>query len=387
MFSAFYEAFISEIKSIKASWYKLFLLTVLPLLSFTLIIAIFHAGVARDLPLVIVDQDHSKLSRVLVQNIDASPTMHIGYRANSVKEALHLVQETKAYGLVVIPKYFEKNTLLHKSPTITAMLNTQYILIGKILTSALSRTVMYSDGTVEYLQLLVEEQNPGAAKHAMAPIHMQVTPFFNTYQSYFYFLVSALLPAIWQIFIVIATLVSVGVMFKARKERLFFQGTEHVAVKLLGLMLPYTIAFMLLGMGSVMYLYSMWEFQGSFTVLFLGMFLTVVGYQCIALLLFSTGFDYARSLSLGAVYTAPAFAFLGITFPAYSMTGFALFWRDMLPVSHYTQLQLSQANYGLDIWQEFDKLATLGAFWLLFIPVVFLFKKRLLKKEIAKDMS
>jgi ABC-2 type transport system permease protein len=61
------------------------------------------------------------------------------------------------------------------------------------------------------------------------------------------------------------------------------------------------------------------------------------------------------------------------------MNGFALFWRDLLPISHYTQLQLSQANYGLNIWSEGDKLLTILAFFLLFIPVLILFKKRLRK--------
>ncbi len=381
MLSSFSEAFIYELKSIKASWYKLFLISVLPIFSFILLISIFNEGVARELPMVVVDNDQSKLSRMLLHNIDASPTIQIVYRVNSVKEAIKLLKKTKAYGLVVIPKYFEKDTLLHKNPKITAMLNTQYILIGKILTSALSSTVMHSDGEVEYIQMLVEKQNTDASLHAISPIQMQVTPFFNMYQNYFYFLVSALLPAIWQIFIVVATLVSVGVMFKEKKEKLFFKDQKYTVARLLGLMLPYTIAFMLLGVGYELYLYSMWEFQGSFTVLFLGMFLTVVGYQCVALLLFTIGFDYARALSLGAVYSAPAFAFLGITFPVYNMNSFALFWRDILPIAHYTQLQLSQANYGLDIFLELDKLATLLVFWLLFIPVVFLFKKRL-KKDV-----
>ena len=183
--------------------------------------------------------------------------------------------------------------------------------------------------------------------------------YFNLYQNYFYFLVSALLPAMWQIFIVIATLVAVGPLFKYQRESDFFKNTKYIGAKLIGLMFPYTLAFMFLGILYTLYVYSMWEFQGSFTVLFLGMFLTVVAYQFIAYLLFATGFDYARSLSLGAVYTAPAFAFLGITFPIYNMNGFALFWRDLLPVSHYTQLQLSQANYGVNIWMETEKLLVL----------------------------
>ena len=379
MLNAFTEAFLYELRSIRDSWYKLFLVTVIPLVSFVLIIAIFQEGVVRELPVVAVDQDRSSLSRMVLHNIEASPTVKISAMPLSVKEAMDLVKETKAYALIVIPPHFEKETLLQKNPHITAMINTQYILVGKILTSALSTTIMSSSAQVEYVKNLVERQNPDAAINAISPIGLQISPFFNMYQNYFYFLVSALLPAIWQIFIVIATLVAVGTIFKAQKESEFFKETKYTGSKLIGLMFPYTLAFMFMGILYTLYLYSMWEFQGSFTVLFLGMFLTVVAYQFIAYLLFATGFDYARSLSLGAVYTAPAFAFLGITFPIYNMNGFALFWRDMLPISHYTQLQLSQANYGANVWWETEKLWTLLAFWIVFIPVIFLFKKRLKK--------
>lgn len=382
MITAFNEAFTYELKSIRSSWYKLFLITVLPIVSFILLISIFSSGVVRDMPIAVVDNDKSELSRMVLTNLEASPTLKISAMPNSVKEGVALVKSTKAYGLIVIPNHFSKDTLLGKQPQVTAMLNTQYILIGKILTSALTSTIMTSSAQVEYVKNLVDIQIPNATLNSIAPIGLQVTPFFNMYQNYFYFLVSALLPAIWQIFIVIATLVSVGVMFKKKKEKIFFKDSKHMTAKLMGLLFPYTLAFMALGTGYLLYLYSMWEFQGSWTILLLGMFLTVIAYQVIALTLFVTGFDYARSLSLGAVYTAPAFAFLGITFPIYNMNGFALFWRDILPISHYMQLQLSQANYGVSIFWEADKLWTLFAFWILFIPVIFIFKKRM-KKEFS----
>ncbi len=380
MLNALNEAFWYELRSIKNSWYKLFLITVLPLLSFVLIIAIFRTGVVRDLPLAVVDLDKSKLSRMTLTGIEASPAMQIAFTVDSAKEAIALAKQSKVYGIVIIPANFSQDIFLRKHPQITAMINTQYILIGKILTSALTSTMMYQSAELEYIENLIKQQDPDTAMHSISPIGIQITPFFNLYQNYFYFLVSALLPAIWQIFIVIASLVSIGVIFKYKKEKSFFKENRYIGMKLIGLMLPYTIAFMLLGMLYLFYLYSMWEFQGSFAIMIFGMLLTVVAYQVIALLFFVIGFDYARSLSLGAVYTAPAFAFLGVTFPIYNMNGFALFWRDMLPVSHYTQLQLSQANYGADVFLEVDKLWTLFAFWILFLPVVLLVRKRL-KKE------
>ena len=381
MFKALNEAFIYELKSIKHSWYKLFLITVLPFMSFLLIISIFKSGVAHDMPIAVIDNDKSELSRMVLTHINASPTMHITHTLNSTQEAIDLVKSSKVYALLIIPSHFSTDTLLQKQPRITAMINTQYILIGKILTSELTTTLMQSSAQVEYVKNLVDLQNPHASMNSIAPIGIQITPFFNTYKNYFYFLVSALLPAIWQIFIVIATLVSIGVIVKNKQEKLFFKDAKHTPFKLLGLLLPYTISFTFIGIFYLLYMYSMWEFQGSFSVMVFGVFLTVVAYQGIALLFFVTGFDYARSLSLGAVYTAPAFAFLGVTFPVYNMNNFALFWRDMLPISHYMQLQISQANYGANVFLDADKLLIIFSFWVVFIPVFILFTKRL-KKEL-----
>jgi len=378
MFKALGDAFVSELVSIKNSYYKLFLITLFPIMSFALIAAIFYKGVVHDMPIVVVDNDKSKLSRELLFNIDSSPTMKITHNLNSLQEAIELVKRGEAYGIVIIPSNFLKDTLLQKQPKVTAMLNTQYILIGKILTSALSATVMQSSAQVEYVKTLRTLQNPEATINSISPIGLQITPFFNTYQNYFLFLVSALLPSIWQIFIVVTTIVAFGSMFKAKQEREFFKDGS-VEMKIIGILLPYTTAYMLLGIMYLFFIYGTlgWSFQGSFALMIFGMFLTTVAYQGIALLFFVTGFDYARSLSLGAVYTAPAFAFLGVTFPIYNMNALALFWRDMLPVSYLVELQISQANYGANIFLELDKLIYIFAFWIVFIPVFAIFRRKL----------
>jgi len=379
MFKALVSAFSYEMQSIKNSYYKLFLLTIFPIMSFALIIAIFYSGVVRDMPLVVVDNDKSRLSRQLLFNIDSSSTMKIAYNTNSLKEAMALVRSAKAYGIIIIPPLFLKDTLNQKQPHVTAMLNTQYILIGKILTSALTSTLMQSSAQVEYVKELSILGNPKASLNAVVPIGLQVTPFFNTYQNYFLFLVSALLPSIWQIFIVVATLVAFGSMFKEKREKEFFID-KYIEMRIIGMLLPYTLNYMIIGILYLFYIYGTlgWVFEGSFAIIIFGMFLTTVAYQGIALLFFVTGFDYARSLSLGAVYTAPAFAFLGVTFPIYNMNAFALFWRDILPISHYVELQISQANYGADVFLEVDKLLSISLFWIVFIPVFFMFRKKLL---------
>lgn len=378
MFEALSFSFFHELKEIGASWYKLTLISLLPLTAFALLAGIFYQGVAFKLPIVVVDHDKSQLSRQLLFNINASPTLDIKYRVNSTKEAIELIKKRDAYALVEIPKDFQRDIILQTQPKVTAMLNTQYILVGKIIKSALFKSVATSAAEVEYVQHLVKTQNSRASLHKITPIGLQVTAFFNTYTNYFLFLVSALFPSIWQIFIVIMTIVSFGSLFKAKKEKEFFSG-KYVEIKIVGKLLPYTIFYTLLGVGFLAYIYGVqgWVFEGSFAVMFFAQFLTVVAYQVVALFLFVTGFDYARTLSLGAVYTAPAFAFLGVTFPVSNMNAFASFWRDMLPISYYMELQISQANYGADIFLELEKLGSIALFILLIIPVFFRFHARL----------
>ncbi len=76
-------------------------------------------------------------------------------------------------------------------------------------------------------------------------------------------------------------------------------------------------------------------------------------------LFFLLGRDEARGLSLAAAYAAPGFAFIGVTFPATDMGLPALVWRSLLPVTHYVEIQIHQANYGgqiLDLWPSFAAL-------------------------------
>ena len=131
------------------------------------------------------------------------------------------------------------------------------------------------------------------------------------------------------------------------------------------------------GVIYILYMYGIepWEFQGSFSILFLALFLMILAYQGVALSLFTINFHTARALSLGALYTAPAFAFLGITFPTNSMPEFAFVWHNILPISHYIKLQISQASYGLSIMNVIPLLTNLFYFLPAWIFVYFKLKR------------
>lgn len=368
--------FYLELKEIKNSFFLFSLLTWIPLVSFILAIAIFHQGVARDLPITIVDNDRSKLSRHIITQINAHPSLHVKEIVQDMKQASKSLRQGDTYAAIYIPNHFEKDVTQKKQALVTAFINTQYLLIGKMINSALSSTISQSATRIDFASNLKADGQQKTALNASVPIKTQITPFFNTYQNYFLFLVSALLPTILQILIVISIILSFGKMFKEKKEKLFFKKGQ-IFTALIGKTLPYTFVYLTWGILSLLYMYGVepWEFQGSFAVVFFAMLLMILAYQGVALSFFTLNFHTTRALSLGALYTAPAFAFLGITFPASGMPEFAFFWHNLLPVSHYIKLQISQASYGVSVLETLPLLTNLSYFLALWIFVFYRLRK------------
>ncbi|MGL5287393.1 MAG: ABC transporter permease, partial [Aeromonas sp.] len=56
-------------------------------------------------------------------------------------------------------------------------------------------------------------------------------------------------------------------------------------------------------------------------------------------------------------------------FPTMAMEPFARFWRALLPLSHYADLQVTVANHGMGLATIWPQLAMMSAFWLLLLLV------------------
>ena len=67
---------------------------------------IYNNEVVRDVPVVVVDQSHSQLSRQFVRMVDASPDVHVAYFAEDLDDAQSLVSRQVVKGVYLIPSDF-----------------------------------------------------------------------------------------------------------------------------------------------------------------------------------------------------------------------------------------------------------------------------------------
>ncbi|HHQ4930966.1 TPA: ABC transporter permease [Aeromonas hydrophila] len=342
----------------------------LPLLLIGILCWVFSAGLARDLKIGLVDLDQSLLSRELAFSLDASAGLKVAQQFDSIDAGARALRGGDIYALVVLPSHLERDARQGTQPQVTVFNNGQFILIAKLVNSALAQVVGTLNGQVGVLSAMAGGKAlPGALGQAV-PIASQVTALYNINSSYAQFLLSALLPAVWQILVVLY-----GINALARTDRLGLDWTtKGVWFGLWRTLLPHVLIGWGWGLGWSLLLFKGFGYpmQGSWLVLTAG--LGLASAACVSMGAFFYGIirDPARALSLAGAYTAPGFAFMGVTFPVSAMGDFAQFWRSLLPISHYVELQIGQTNYGQPLVAA---LPQFGALLLFLLPLLLVVRR------------
>ena len=323
-------------------------LTWIPVLLALSIWWIFSQGIAHNLPIGVVDLNHSQLSRSLTNHLEATSTLTVSGNYTDVLSAKEALVEGDIYAYVVIPSNLDKDAVQSKTPQVSVFYNSQYILVGKLVNSAVLQTHGTFNAKIEAKKNLLKRNTASLSAMGKAvPVRTQITALFNKGSNYAQFLVSAVVPALWQISIVVST-----ILILAANHRRF--GLRHwlgqnTTSNLLLTLSNYIPIFLLQGIGFLIWFYKIldWPMNGSFAVLIFAQLLTVLACVAMGCFFFFLTLDAARAMSFAGAFTAPSFAFMGITFPVTDMNTLAQIWRSLLPISHYIEVQVSQASYGI----------------------------------------
>ena len=333
----------------------------LPPLATLLFLAIFAQGVPRDLPLAVVNLDPGSASRELMRALDASPGLAVYREYRSLADARVALRRGEVLATLVIPEDFAAHLRQGRSPRLAAFENTQYLLAGKFIGSALVDAVGdYSARAGAALRLSHGDPAPRVAL-AVKAVRPQVVSLFNPAMSYARFLVTAIAPAMWQVLLVVATVLAV--FWRLRRAPLP-AGTGARLKALAATLGPLGLVFWLQGLLTLALFVTFldWQPAGSWAWLALGLALTVLAVQAMAVMIVALMPEPLHALSACAAYLAPAFAFMGITFPRADMNTLAWWWGALMPSTHYMDLQVAVADHAAPFITLWPALAALLLF-------------------------
>ncbi|MBD1558863.1 ABC transporter permease [Vibrio sp. S9_S30] len=362
---------------INADKWLLSTLTWIPILVALIIWGVFNQGLARDMAIGIVDNDHTPFSRELVRHYDASPSLKVQRHFTAPLSAKEALQSGEIYAYVVIPPNSFKQAVQSKPPQISAFTNTQYILIGRLINSALVQAQGTFNAKLDAGKVLLGgDTTMVQALGQTVPIRNQITPLFNSNTHYSPFLLGAVVPAIWQIAVVVGTVMALSANLRLRGADQWFKSTPIFNV--FRTLAPYSLVFVAQGWLMLYWFYigMDWPFHGNIGILMLAQAFMVMACMIMGSVFFFLSMDATRAMSFAGAFTAPSFAFMGITFPVTEMNGIAQAWRSMLPVSHYIEAQVYQSNYGATWADTLHVLMPMAGYLLPFIVLLLLIRKK-----------
>lgn len=328
------------------------LMIILPVISFLFFAAVFGEGTPRDMPIAVLDEDHSPLSRQLASMIDATPAAMVSYDIQDMGQGERMMREGKIEAIVYIPRNFEKDIYSNSPTRVGAYVNGTNIAVNGFLGKDLQTTVTTFSTGIQIQTLMKKGLSEKQAYNQAMPIYFDRHLLFNPWVNYGYFLMPSFMPMMLLIFTILLTVFAIGSELKNATAGEWMAAADgEIWPALIGKMIPYMGAMFLMSllMNTIMYKWVGVPLNGSAALLILAGFLFVLSYQSIGVLIISVLSNLRLSLSIAGGYSVLAFTFSGLTFPLMAMDWYVVAFSRIFPFTFYTDVFIDQAMRGAPV--------------------------------------
>jgi ABC-2 type transport system permease protein len=331
---------------------------VLPLAYPVLYSWIYNNEVVHDVPVVVVDDSHSALSREFIQKVDASPDVSVAYYAGSIHEAQSYIGHGEAYGIFYFPSNFATAVGRHEQAHVSVYCDMSYMLTYKAIYMT-AQNVSMAIGT----EIKIAKSGTYTDREAeimSQPLDFEDVPIFNTTGGYGNFV----LPGVLVLIIQQALLLGVGLLSGTEREK-HFPMVKNVIDAFFGKGIAFLLIFAVMLAYCTLVVPRMFGFVMMVHFLDWLIFMTPYLIACIGFALVGSELiPFREAVMLTAVCTSVPFLFLsGISWPQSVIPGF---WQGIsccLPstfaIRGFVRMSSMGARIG-DVLPEFRALAILA---------------------------
>ena len=171
--------------------------------------------VARDVEIVVIDYDHSDLSRQLIRMVNASPDTAIIGQVHSEEEAEQLIVRGDVKGLLVIPEHFRRDILMKKPVTLALGGDASYFMTYSTIASGILKAGGTLSAQIKVARLVVDKENIVLAERQWSPATLNLQPVFNAGNGYLDYVV----PAVFIVILQQTLLIVSGILSASQLER------------------------------------------------------------------------------------------------------------------------------------------------------------------------
>ncbi len=168
----------------------------------------------KDIPVAVIDQDHTSFSRQYTRMLDATEQLSVSYKPGNLKEARQLFYDGKIHGILIIPENFEKEILSRRQADVPVYCDAGKFFVYKQVFTASTYATSTLNAGVEIKSLLSQGHSWEDAMNRFEGLNAQFFDLYNPSSGYCNFIV----PGILIIVIQQSLLIGIGLLFGKRKE-------------------------------------------------------------------------------------------------------------------------------------------------------------------------
>lgn len=323
---------------------------------------VYTNEVVREVPVAVVDESHSELSRELLRKMDASPDMKIVAYCDNLSAAQEMIRRQEVYGIVRIPSDFTRELWKGNQAPIGLYCDMSSMLYYKALLLTATNVSLEVNKDIKvnhYLPSTTDRQ----AEITRMPIDYDYVPLYNPQSGFAAFLIPPVLMLIIQQTLLLGIGMSTG---NSREHHMgsvipfhpWYKNPVHIVI---GKALPYFMLYIILGV----YMFAV--VTRLFTLPQLGHYTTFIVFlvpfvlACIFLAMVLSSFIYRRedSILLLVFLSVPMLFLSGLSWPASDMPAFWKYFSYLFPstfgMNGYVRITSSGARLS-DISSEYIAL-------------------------------
>jgi ABC-2 type transport system permease protein len=295
--------------------------------------------ILRNIPVVVVDNDMSDLSRRIVQTLDASGAVSVARRAHTLAEAQAMLSRGEAFAVIGIPPGTERDVLKGLSAHIPIYADATYLFIYRTTGNGIATAISTLSAELAAGGARADGSLVKASLASSSPTDVLLQPIFNPVGGYASYIVPAAFMLILQQILLIGSAVLTGLSVAQSRGSAFAsvlgRGTAHLTIFLIPLalyliVLPRIYGFSVLG--SPLQLFA-----------FVSVFVLATSFM---------------GQAVGAWFKRPEMAtliFLGTSLPQLFLTGFS--WpREGIPKPVQQIGHIFPSNFAIDGIVRIDQL-------------------------------
>lgn len=278
----------------------------------------------QELPIGVVDDDHTSQSRQLLRMIDANSGVAIYSSYLNLSEAKKAFQQEQIRGIIAIPSSFSRDLQRGEQPSISVYADASYMLYYKQILTAAKVSATYLNAGVEMKRTSAQGKLPSQVRDEAMPVSAKVVSLYNPSSGYATFLIPVVLVIIFQTTILTAVGILGGTMREGNKLRKIypnsnsFWGALPIVMGKATTYLALSMAILLIILGIVMPLFGI-PVRSSIlsTMVFMVPFVLSIVFMGLCLL----GFLHRREDAIMLImYTSlPSVMLTGFSWPTVAM--------------------------------------------------------------------